>query len=41
MSEILLDTCALLWLGNGDTALSPSALQVISCRSITRIRQTG
>ena len=29
MSEILLDTCALLWLGNGDTALSPSALQEI------------
>lgn len=29
MSEILLDTCALLWLGNGDAVLSHDTLQVI------------
>lgn len=29
MSAILLDTCALLWLGNGDAALSREALQEI------------
>jgi len=29
MSEILLDTCALLWLGNGDSSLSHRALDVI------------
>ena len=29
MSEILLDTCALLWLGNGDAALSSGAMRLI------------
>ena len=29
MSAVLLDTCALLWLGNGDAALSHEALQEI------------
>lgn len=29
MTAILLDTCALIWLGNGDTSLSLDALQTI------------
>lgn len=29
MSEVLLDTCALIWLGNGDSALSSDALRII------------
>ncbi len=29
MMSILLDTCALIWLGNGDSALSLDARQVI------------
>ena len=29
MTSILLDTCALIWLGNGDTALSLDARQAI------------
>ena len=30
MMSILLDTCALIWLGNGDSALSLDARQMIS-----------
>ena len=29
MTSILLDTCALIWLGNGDKALSLDARQAI------------
>ena len=29
MMSILLDTCALIWLGNGDSALSLDARQMI------------
>lgn len=35
MTSILLDTCALIWLGNGDTALSLDARQAIEeCESV-------
>lgn len=37
MSEILLDTCALLWLGNGDAALSRKALQAIENADIVYV----
>ena len=35
MTSILLDTCALIWLGNGDAALSLDARQAIEeCESV-------
>jgi len=35
MTSILLDTCALIWLGNGDTALSIDARQAIEeCETV-------
>lgn len=37
MSNILLDTCALLWLGNGDAALSQKALQEIENADIVYV----
>lgn len=37
MSAILLDTCALLWLGNGDASLSHDALRAIENADIVYV----